>query len=101
MDLVIVIVLLLIVVLWFKSFNSFVYFLALIDIFLRIYTFIRLNIGIPEISNFLARLNIPASIPAILGAYSNGIFYTILICGYIIIYIIFEWYIIKTFFHKK
>lgn len=100
MDLVILIILLLLVVIVFKRFSNFVYCMVIIDLFLRILTWICAHIGIVELSNFIARY-IPESIPAILAKYSNGIFYTVLIWGYIIIYIIFEVYIFRTFLKKK
>lgn len=100
MDLVILVVLIGIVVFVFKQFSSFVYFMAIIDIFLRIITFIKLNIGIPELASFL-NAYIPESIPAIINNYSTGIFNTLLVWGYVLIYIMFESYIIRTFFKKK
>ncbi len=100
MDLVIVVILLLVVVLAFKTFSSFVYFTAIIDLFFRIMTLVRYNIGIKEISNFIGNY-IPESIPAIFDKYSSGIFYTLLIWGYIILMIIFLVYITKTFMKKK
>ncbi len=100
MDLVILIIILAIIVLIFKKFSSFVYFTVIIDLFLRILHQISAMLGIVEISSFVNKY-IPASIPAILSKYSTGIFLTILIWGYIIIYIIFEVYIIKTFMKKK
>lgn len=100
MDLVIVVILLLVVVLAFKTFSSFVYFTAMIDLFFRIFTLIRYNIGIKEVSDFIARY-IPESIPAVLAKYSSGVFYTLLIWGYIILMVIFLVYITKTFMRKK
>jgi hypothetical protein len=100
MDLVILIVILTVIVLVFKRFSSFVYFVAIIDILLKILTFIKYNLNIAEVSNFIATY-FPESIPDILGKYSSGIFYTLLIWGYIIIYIIFLTYIFRTFLKKK
>lgn len=100
MDLVILIILLMIVVLAFKKFSSFVYCMVIIDLFLRILTLIRIHLNIPELSSLIVRY-IPESIPAILARYSTGVFYTVLIWGYIILYIIFEWYSIRIFFKKK
>lgn len=100
MDLVILIVLLLIIVLVFKRFSSFIYFTVIIDLFLRMIHYIASYLGIAEISNFVSSY-IPGSIPAILGKYSTGIFFTILMWGYIVVYVIFEVYIIKTFMKKK
>ena len=100
MDLVILIVLIGIVVFFFKKFSSFIYFLAIVDIFLRIMTFIKLQISNYEIYSFLNKY-IPTSIPSIIDAYSSGILNTILIWLYVIAIIIFESYIIRTFFRKK
>ena len=100
MDLVIVVILLAIVVLAFKTFSSFVYFTAMIDLFFRILTLIRNHIWIKEVSDFIAKY-IPESIPHILAKYSNGVFYTLLIWGYIILMTIFLVYITKTFMKKK
>lgn len=100
MDLVILLVLIGIVVFIFKKFSSFIYFVAIADIFLRIMTFIKLQISNYEIYNFLNKY-IPTSIPGILNTYSSGILNTILIWLYVIGMMIFEFYIIRTFFKKK
>lgn len=100
MDLVVLLVLIGIVVFIFKRFSSFIYFIAIIDILLRILTFIKLQIMSSELYVFLNKY-IPTSIPGILNAYSSGILNTILIWLYVIAMIIFEFYIIKTFLHKK
>lgn len=100
MDLVILIVLLALVVLFFKRFSSFIYFLAITDIFLRIMTFINGQLATFGIYLHLNRY-IPASIPSLLNAYSSGILYTVLMWLYVIAIIIFESYIIRTFFRKK
>lgn len=100
MDLVILIVILLIIVLVFKQFSSFIYFTVIIDLFLKTLHLIGAYLHIAEINRFLA-LYIPSSIPAILEKYSTGVFLTILMWGYIAIYVIFEVYIIKTFMKKR
>lgn len=99
MDLIILIILIGIVIFTFKKFSSFIYFFAIVDIFLRILTFIRLNINLPELSNFIAKY-IPVSIPNIIDKYSTGILNSVLMWGYVICFIIFEYYII-CFFAKK
>jgi len=100
MDLIILIVLIAIVILFFKRFSSFIYFLAITDIFLRIMTFINAQLASFGIYLYLNRY-IPASIPSVINAYSSGILNTVLMWLYVIAIIIFESYIIRTFFRKK
>lgn len=100
MDLVILFVLIGIVIFIFKKFSSFIYFIAIIDILLRIIAFIKLQISNYEIYTFLNKY-FPTSIPGILNRYSTGILNTILIWLYVIAMIIFEYYIIRTFIRKK
>lgn len=100
MDLVILVVLIGVVIFFFKQFSSFVYFMVIVDIFLRLLHTIAINLGIAELTSFVGKY-IPTSIPAIIDAYSSGIFNTLLIWGYIILYAIFEFYTIRIFFKKK
>lgn len=102
MDLIVLVVLIFIVVFFFRSFNSFVYFLAIIDIFLRMVSFAIAKFGsyLPEIASFL-KSYLPSNIPSIIDTYSTGIFNTLLMLGYLIIFILFECYTIQYFFRKK
>lgn len=98
-DVIIVLILLGVVIFLFRKFSSFVYAVAIIDIFLRILTFIRDN-SVPELKSLIGKY-FPESIPAIIAKYSNGVFYTILIWTYVIIFAIFLGYIIKYFIKKR
>lgn len=102
MDFVLVILFILmgIVIFVFKRFSHFIYFLAIVDIFLRIIGYLKVLLGIPELTAFFNKY-IPASLPAIINTYSSGIFNTILLWMYLIAFIVFESYIIRTFFRKK
>lgn len=99
-DLVVLIVLILVVIMYFRRFSSFVYFIAIIDIFLRILTFIKNNIGLPDLAAVIDKY-IPENILAIIGNYTDGIIYTIISWAYIIIMAIFLGYITKFFIKKK
>ena len=99
-DLVVLIVLILVVIMYFRRFSSFVYFIAIIDIFLRILTFIKNNIGLPDLAAVIDKY-IPENILAIIGNYTDGIIYTIISWAYIIIMAIFLGYITKLFIKKK
>lgn len=100
MDLVIFIVLALIVVILFKSFDSFVYFFAIVDILLRILDFLKQLLNIPELTTFLNQ-NVPISILSMINHYSTGVFNQILTWGYLICFIVFEVYLIKYFMKTK
>ena len=99
-DLIVLIALIVIVIMFFKRFSSFVFFVAIVDILLRILTFIKDNIGLPDVSQLIGKY-IPANIPYIIGEYTNGVFYTIIVWLYVGIMAIFLSYIIKIFWKKK
>lgn len=99
-DLIVLIVLILVVIMFFKRFSSFVFFMAIIDMFLRILTFIKYHIGLPDVASLIGKY-IPESILAIIDKYTSGLFQTILEWAFVIIMIIFLSYVTKIFIHKK
>ena len=56
-------------VLIFKKFSNIVYYIGIVDIFLRVLSFIAANIPIKEISNFIYTY-FPSSVPSIINMYS-------------------------------
>ena len=98
-DVAILLIVLVIVVFFFRKFSSFVYAVAIIDIFLRILTFLKYN-TVPELKALVGAY-FPESIAGIIAKYSNGIFYTILMWAYVIIFAIFLGYITNYFIHKR
>lgn len=99
-DLIVLVILLLVVIMYFRRFSSFVYFVAIVDILLRILTFIKNNIPLQDVASLIDKY-IPASILSILSEYTSDIVYQILAWAFIVIMIIFESYIIKFFIKKK
>lgn len=100
MDLVILLVLMGLVIFFFKRFSNFIYFIAIADILLRIVTFAKEQLASGDVYTFMNKY-IPSNIPAIIGNYSSGLLYTILVWLYVVAFIIFEFYILRTFFRKK
>lgn len=100
MDAVIIILILLIVLLYYRRFGKFVYAFAIIDILLRILTFIKNNIEASSFKTFISKY-IPASYPSLINKYTDGTVSDILIWFYVIMFIIFEFYIIKAFIKNK
>lgn len=98
-DVIILLILLVAVIFIFRKFSSFVYAVAIIDIFLRILTFVRDN-SVPELHNLIAKY-FPESIPAIMDTYTNGILFKVLMWIYVGIFIVFLFYITKYFIHKR
>ncbi|MEG0266621.1 MAG: hypothetical protein RR659_03125, partial [Bacilli bacterium] len=63
-------------------------------------TFIKVEITSGDVYSVLDKY-IPSNIPDILSNYSSGLLYDVFLWLYVIAFIIFEYYIIKTFFRKK
>lgn len=99
-DLIVLIILILMVVMFFKRFSSFVFLMAIIDIGLRILTFIKNNIGLSDVSALIGKY-VPENIFSIINRYSSGVFNTILKWAFVIIMMFFLSYIIKIFIKKK
>ncbi|MDD2435719.1 MAG: hypothetical protein PHO63_05675 [Bacilli bacterium] len=100
MDIIIIMALIGFVVFFFKRFVNVIYLIPAIDILLRIIDVIKTSISDPETIAFLTKW-FPDSIPAILDKYTGGIIYDVLFIIYIVIYIIFEYYLIRQIFSKK
>ena len=99
-DLIVLIALIIVVIMFFKRFSSFVFLMAIIDISLRILTFIKNNIGLKDVSALIGKY-IPSSIFSIIDKYSNGSVNILLKWAFVIIMCIFLSYIIKIFIKKK
>ena len=99
MDAIIFVILLIVVIFFFKKLSNTVFFVGIVDIFLRILTFIRDN-SVPELHNLIVKY-FPESIPSIIDTYANGIFYTILMWIYVAIFTVFLFYITKYFIYKR
>lgn len=101
MDVIILIAVIVLFVFLFKrTFSSFVYAVAVTDIFFRIVTYLKIKLTSGALYAFLDK-NIPSNIPAVIEKYTNYEFSVVLIWGYVILMIVFEFYAIRTFMHKK
>lgn len=101
-DLVVLIVLLILVLMFFKRFSSFVFFMAIVDIFLRILAFVKNNIGLKDVSHVIGKY-LPESVFDIINKYTGSIplLNIILKWCFVGIMTIFLSYIIKIFLKKK
>ncbi|HHW69604.1 MAG TPA: hypothetical protein GX747_04625 [Tenericutes bacterium] len=100
MDILILILIISIVLIFHKrTFSGFIYTIIVIDLFLRIINFVKINLAKDEFYAILDHL--PISIPNIIDKYTNGVLNTILIWLIAIAYIIFEYYSIRILIKKK
>lgn len=99
-EVIILAVLVALTIIFFRKFSNVIYIICIIDIFLRILSKIESMLNIAKFSNFVNKY-FSSSIESIINIHSNGIINTILIWLYIGIYMVFLFYIIRTFFKKK
>jgi len=97
--LIILLVMMVLVIVFYKDFRAFVYFTVCVDVFLRIVSYLKTNIIKDTALSFFGA--IPASIPAIIESFDLGAFNEVLVFIYVIIYIIFEIFIIRFFIKRK
>ncbi len=99
-DLIVLILLIFVVIMFFKNYQSFVFLIAIIDIFLRILSFIKNNIGLPDVSYIIGKY-FPNSIFDIIETYTNGTLSLIIKWAFVIVMINFLFYITRIFLRKK
>ena len=99
-DLIVLAVLILLVIFVFRRFDSFVYLMAIIEIFLRILTFVKNNIGLKDVAGIIDKY-LPENIFSIIDKYTNGGVNTILKWGFVAIMAVFLGYIVYYFIKKK
>lgn len=101
MDVIILIAVIVLFVFLFKrTFSSFVYAVAVTDIFFRIVTYLKIRLTSGALYAFIDK-NIPSNIPTVIEKYTNYEFSLVLTWGYVIIMIIFEFYAIRIFMKKR
>ena len=101
MDVIILIAVIVLFVFLFKrTFSSFVYAVAVTDIFFRIVTYLKIRLTSGSLYAFLDK-NIPSNIPTVIEKYTNYEFSVVLIWAYVVIMIVFEFFAIRAFMHKR
>ena len=98
-ELIVFIIALAAIIFFFKNFNACVYFIVMVDIFLRVVTYLIEHYLRADAFSFLESL--PSSVLDILNGFSAGIVNEVLVIVYIIIYIIFEVLLIRFFIKRK
>lgn len=99
-DLIILVLIIGVVFFFFRKFSSVLYAIFIFDLVLRGLTYIKEIIHLKDLQSVIDKY-IPKSIPHIIGKYSSGVFYTILMWIYIILLFIFVGYLVRTFIKKR
>ena len=96
---IVLIIALVLIIIFFKDFNAFVYAFVMIDIFLRIVTYLKMNVLKDNAFGFFDF--IPESIPAIIRSFNLGTWTDIIMLIYVVIYMIFLGLLFSKFVNRK
>lgn len=101
-DLIVLAVLIIVVIYFFRSFSSFVYLMCSMDILYRLLHFISDNVKVPELSALIDKY-VPNSVVDLLSNYvgTEGILYTIVLWAMFIIYCVFLFYVVRILVKRK
>ena len=99
-DVVLLIILIVAGICYFRRLDSSVYFIASVDIFFRILTFVKNNLGVEEISKFISRY-FPESIPGVITKYTDGVLSDVLMWVYVVMFAVFLFYTVKILWKKR
>ena len=99
-DVVLLIIILIASGVYFRKFEPMVYLIVCLDLFFRIITFLKNNLGFNEIEEFLTEY-VPESIPSIIDKYTAEILYTLIIWLYVSVFAVFLFYTAKLLWKKR
>ena len=95
-DIILLVLLIIGVIFFFRSFSSFIYLISSLDILYRLLHFIANNVKVPELTALIKKY-VPTDMVGLLSKYlgSDGIMYTIIIWFMFVVYCILLFYIIR------
>ena len=99
MDLIIILVLIAIIVFFFRDYKHTAYFFGIVELFFRLMHFIADHVPIKELSHFINKY-IPNSLFTMLGKYANGLLYEILMWLLFAYFVSLLVYLVRYFFKR-
>lgn len=99
-DIVLLIILIVAGICFFRSLEGSVYLICILDIFFRILAYVKTNLNVSEISTFINKY-FPENIPSIIFKYTDGMLSDILVWVYVVVFIIFLFYIVRDLWDKR
>lgn len=100
LDLIVVLIIIIFGLIKYKKFSSYVYLFCFSDILFRVLSFVNKNLNLGNISSYVSTY-IPSSIYSVIVKYTSDIIETILVWGYVILFIIFLYYTLQILLKKK
>ena len=100
MDLIILVIMVGLIIFFYKKFRNVIYFLGIVEIFFRIIHVVGDMIGVKALNDAINKF-IPESILSIFAKYSSGLLYDVIVWIFVILFVIFEYYLIRGFFAKS
>jgi len=101
-DLIVFVILIILVIYFFRRFSSFVYLVCAVDILFRLLHFLGDNLKLEDV-NALIDKYIPTDVVGMISNYfgTSGILYTIILWAMFILYCILLFFIFKILFRRK
>lgn len=100
-DLIVLILIIVAIIFYFRNFSSFVYLMCSLDILYRLLHFVADNVKVPELSNIINKY-IPTSLLGMFGNYvgTENIIFIIIKWAIFVLYVVFLFYIIRILFKR-
>lgn len=101
-DLIVFVILIILVIYFFRRFSSFVYLVCSIDLLFRLLHFLGDNLKVPELKTLIDKF-IPSDVVGMISNYfgTGGVLYTILLWAMFILYCILLFYIVRILIKRK
>ena len=101
-DLIVFVILIILVIYFFRRFSSFVYLVCAVDILFRLLHFLGDNLKLEDV-NALIDKYIPTDVVGMISNSfgTNGILYTIILWAMFVLYCILLFYIVRILFRRK
>ena len=100
LDLVVVLIIVIIGLVKYKHFSSYVCLFCFTDISFRVLTYINKNVYLNGVHEFIETY-IPESIYHVIVKYTSDIIETLLVWGYVLVFVVFLYYTLQILLKKR
>ncbi len=100
LDLVVVLIIFVIGLIKYKHFSSYVYLFCFTDMLFRVLNFINTHVSLGTVNGYISKY-VPSSLYGVIVKYTSDIVETVLVWGYVILFIVFLYYTLQIMLKKK